>query len=112
MNEEQGQAVFAGWLLERGWDVVEGARSHVDLIASRGGERLLVEVKGQTSEPGLDVDTLYGQILRRMDDHDMTRYAIVVPEPLTWAAERVSSNVRRRLNLAMRGRRLTWCAPD
>lgn len=99
MKEEQVQAVFAGWLLERGWDVIQGDRSHVDLITTRGAERLLVEVKGHTSEPGLDVDTLYGQILRRMDDHETTRYAIVVPERITWAAERVNSVIRQRLDL-------------
>ena len=40
----------------------------VDVYAERGDERLYAEAKGPTTSPGLDVDTLYGQLLRRMKD--------------------------------------------
>lgn len=38
----------------------------LDIYAERGQERLYAEAKGRTSEIGLDVDILYGQLLRRM----------------------------------------------
>ncbi|MGH3974502.1 MAG: hypothetical protein ACRDS9_14420 [Pseudonocardiaceae bacterium] len=49
------------------------------------------EAKGRTSAPGLDVDTAYGQLLRRMPEEDepATRYAIVVPTEAQRTAERV-----------------------
>lgn len=43
------------------------------------GPALYAEAKGRTTEPGLDADTMFGQLLRRM--HDRTgRYAVVVPD--------------------------------
>ena len=43
-------------------------------------ERPYAEAKGWTWAIGLDVDTLYGQLLRRMKDPASgARYAVVVP---------------------------------
>jgi hypothetical protein len=39
---------------------------HVDVLATRGTQRLYAEAKGRTASVGLDVDTLYGQLLHRM----------------------------------------------
>jgi hypothetical protein len=39
---------------------------HVDALATRGTQRLHAEAKGRTASVGLDVDTLYGQLLHRM----------------------------------------------
>jgi hypothetical protein len=47
---------FGGWLDDRGWDVVRGARvgtRQIDLIGSKDGETLLVEAKGYTRPAGL-----------------------------------------------------------
>jgi hypothetical protein len=72
----------------------------VDVYAERGEERLYAEAKGQTSSPGLDVDTQYGQLLRRMSDAASgARYAIVVPTSAVKAALRVPSWVRERLRI-------------
>jgi len=61
---------------------------------------LYAEAKGRTSEPGLDVDTLYGQLLRRMtDDNARVRYAVVVPTQATRAALRVPAKVRQNLRI-------------
>ncbi|MGH3522157.1 MAG: hypothetical protein ACRDU4_04845 [Mycobacterium sp.] len=59
------------------------------------------EAKGRTSAPGLDVDTAYGQLLRRMPEEDepATRYAIVVPTEALTAADRVARRVRRLLRI-------------
>jgi len=101
MKEEQVQAHFTSWLEERGWlDIVTSKRG-VDVIAKRGAETLIAEVKGTTREPGLDTDTLMGQILRAMDGDEMTSYAVVVPEGLVGKVQRVPAEVRRRLDLTV-----------
>ncbi|MFI0504757.1 hypothetical protein ACH3WN_18260 [Streptomyces albogriseolus] len=61
--------------------------------------RLLAEVKGETSAPGLDIDTAYGQLLRRMTNEENTTYAIVVPERGVTAALRVPQSVRDLLTV-------------
>jgi len=49
-----------------------------DVYAERGVERLYAEAKGRTAAIGLDVDTLYGQLLRRMNNPGTTtRYRIL-----------------------------------
>lgn len=67
--------------------------------AGRGGALIYAEAKGRTTASGLDVDTGYGQLLRRMpaEDEPATRYAIVVPTEALRAAERVPRRVRQLL---------------
>lgn len=63
--------------------------------------RIYAEAKGRTTSPGLDVDTMYGQLLRRVPGdavgHDT--FAVVVPDVAVGFAERVSVEVRRALNI-------------
>lgn len=102
MREADVQAAFVSHLLERGWDVLTESLDHVDVHARRGAERIVAEVKGHTTDPGLDVDTMYGQLLRRMREEDRTadvRYAVVVPESVAVAATRVPAWVRADLNI-------------
>ena len=68
MIEAEVQAAFVKYLNERGWKVVTDNPDYTDVIARRGAELLVAEVKGTTTLPGLDVDTAYGQLLRRMRD--------------------------------------------
>lgn len=92
MREADVQAAFVSHLLERGWDVLAKSPDPADVHAKRGAERLVAEVKGHTTDPGTDVDTMYGQLLRRMREEDRTadvRYAVVVPESMAVAATRV-----------------------
>ena len=92
---------FVRWLRADGWTV----RTEVDwadVVAERGNERLIAEAKGATTAPGLDVDTLYGQLLRRMGGSG-ARYALVVPEKLIPAASRVPEDVRLRLGIDLYG---------
>jgi hypothetical protein len=65
----------------------------VDVTATRGGRTLLAEAKGDTTAIGLDVDTAYGQLLRRMNDDPSTFYAVVVPSSAVQAALRVPDHV-------------------
>jgi F420-0:gamma-glutamyl ligase-like protein len=80
----------------------------VDVIAEHpNAGRLLAEVKGHTSDAGTDIDTLFGQLLRRMADlTGATRYAVVVPESLRPTVERVPVEVRRRLGVEV------WVVPE
>ncbi|WP_330296279.1 hypothetical protein [Streptomyces sp. NBC_00503] len=103
-DEARVQAVFEEWLVARGWSLRGVAeRGHVDVDAvHRDGRRLLAEVKGATAATGTDVDTAYGQLLRRMTDEERTSYAVVVPEGVaTTAARRVPDRVRRTLGIAL-----------
>jgi hypothetical protein len=64
---------------------------HVDVVADRGNQRLYAEAKGRTAPMGLDVDTLYGQLLRRMpaDQVGTAVFAVVVPDSAVKTPERV-----------------------
>lgn len=93
-SEADVVAAFVSWLEQEGWRVSTEV-DWADVVAERGSERLVAEAKGKTSGPGLDVDPLYGQLLRRMASSAETQYAVVVPEALVPAAERVPFFVRR-----------------
>jgi hypothetical protein len=104
VREAEVQAAFVRHLLERGWDVTTENPDYTDVIARRGTERIVAEVKGHTSSPGLDVDTAYGQLLRRMTPDLVdagTVFALVVPETLAPKVERVDAAVRRRLGIEL-----------
>lgn len=81
-----------------GWTVTTQV-DWADVVAERDGERIIGEAKGRTTSPGLDIDTLYGQLLRRMTDDAATRYAVIVPPHLLAAVERVPSGVREALRI-------------
>ncbi|MEP6698030.1 MAG: hypothetical protein ABJA34_14315 [Pseudonocardiales bacterium] len=78
-DEARVVGAFCSWLEREGWTVRREVK-FVDVVAERGEEHLFAEAKGRTSAVGLDVDTLHGQLLRRMPDETRTaRYAVVVP---------------------------------
>lgn len=100
VRESEVEGAFVAHLRERGWDVTTENADYADVIARRGVERIVAEVKGNTSSVGTDVDTLYGQLLRRMGGREEgTRYAVVVPAPLATAATRVPEAVRALLDI-------------
>jgi hypothetical protein len=65
---------FRQWLEAQGWET-ETETEFVDVVAHRGNETIYAEVKGRTKgRPGAGLDTLYGQLLRRMPaEEDPTR---------------------------------------
>ncbi len=74
----------------------------MDVVAHRGNETIYAEVKGRTkSRPGAGLDTLYGQLLRRMPaEEDLnTRFAVVIPTGAEEAALRVPRRVRGLLRI-------------
>jgi hypothetical protein len=61
---------------------------------------LVGEVKGYTgSSTGLDVDTMFGQLLRRMRPGAATAWAIIVPTKSLPAVLRVPVEIRHRLGI-------------
>ncbi|MET8433682.1 hypothetical protein ABZV61_12900 [Streptomyces sp900116325] len=98
-DEGRVQAAFEQWLAKSGWTLrAKPERGDVDVDAVHpDGRRLLAEVKGETSAPGLDIDTAYGQLLRRMTSEENTTYAVVVSERGVTAALRVPQYVRHLL---------------
>jgi hypothetical protein len=103
-DEARVIAAFERHLINDGWTVTREVE-FCDLVAERDRRRLFVEAKGRTAAPGLDVDTMYGQILRRMPlDADDTshHFAVVVPTGAAKKAElRVPARVRQLLRIAV-----------
>lgn len=101
-DEARVVAAFVAWLENCGWSV-ETEVAHVDVVARRADAILYCEAKGRTTEIGLDVDTLYGQLLRRMptDPSPNITFGVVVPTAAVGAAQRVPSWVRERLNIVI-----------
>jgi hypothetical protein len=99
-DERRVVDAFCAWLEGHGWSV-EREVACVDVQAVREGERLYAEAKGRTAAMGLDVDTMYGQLLRRMPDVDAAhaRYAVVVPAEGLRAASRVPARIREQLRI-------------
>jgi hypothetical protein len=60
-DEKRVIDAYASWLERGGW-TVQREVNFADIYAEREGERLYAEAKGRTTSPGLDVDTLYGQV--------------------------------------------------
>jgi hypothetical protein len=101
-DEARVVAAFCAHLREHGWSVAPKVhRWDVDVLADRDGARIYAEVKGITADSGTDVDTAYGQLLRRMpaEDEPATHYAVVVPAEAVRAAERVPRRVRQLLRI-------------
>lgn len=95
---------FCSFLEADGWTVTREAE-FVDVVARKSGTTIYAEAKGRTTSPGLDVDTMYGQLLRRMGDEPRpsARYAVVVPDVALPAAKRVPTWVRSRLGIDVYG---------
>jgi hypothetical protein len=91
---------FCAYLEADGWQVTREAE-FVDVVAHKAGTTIYAEATGRTTSPGLDVDTMYGQLLRRMGDESRAhaRYAVVVPDTALSAAKRVPTSVRSRLGI-------------
>lgn len=97
-GEQIVQAAFVAHLTAHGWAVREFVE-HLDVLATKNGDVIRAEVKGPTgSNMNLDIDTMYGQLLRRMKD-DGGRYGVVVPPQGVAGAARVPPWLRERLRV-------------
>ncbi len=100
-DEKRVVEAFCAHLVSEGWSVRTEV-DHIDVVATRDGQHLYAEAKGRTGKNGpLDVDTLYGQLLRRMPEAEVggARFAVVVPEEMVRAVTRVPPRVRASLNI-------------
>ena len=102
-ERDVGVPAFRRWLEDQGWET-ETETGFVDVVAHRDNETIYAEVKGRTkSRPGAGLDTLYGQLLRRMPVEEAgdptTRFAIVIPTGAEAAALRVPKRVRDLLRI-------------
>ncbi|MBD8871150.1 hypothetical protein [Nocardioides donggukensis] len=90
---------FCAHLEADGW-VVQREVQHVDVKATKGPATLYAEAKGRTKAIRLDVDTLYGQLLRRVpEDAADSLLGVVVPDEAVTAALRVPDWIRQRLRV-------------
>lgn len=100
-DEERVVQAFCAFLHEQGWST-EREVGFTDIVAQKDGHRILAEAKGRTAAGGLDVDTMFGQLLRRMPQERPgldTRFAVVVPTAASTAVGRVPRWVRRELRI-------------
>jgi hypothetical protein len=99
-DEQRVVDAFCRYLEDDAW-VVSREVSFCDVVAERDGHVIYAEAKGRTKAIGLDVDTLYGQLLRRMPiaDESISRFAVVVPSAAVAAATRVPPRVREMLRV-------------
>lgn len=75
--------------------------------ATKENATLYAEAKGRTEAIGVDVDTLYGQLLRRVpEEAPNALLGVVVPERAVPAALRVPGWVRDRLRVTI------WAVAD
>ena len=103
-DEDRVTRAFCQWLLDNGWEHVTREVDYVDVAATRDGARLLAEVKGETSgNRRKNVDSLYGQLLRRMqeDDDPSSHFALVIPASCRAAALDVPKRVRKELRISV-----------
>jgi hypothetical protein len=99
-DERRVVDAFCAWLEKEGWHV-EREVEFCDVLAEREGQRLYAEAKGRTAAIGLDVDTLCGQLLRRMPiaEDPLAAFAVVVPSEGANAVARVPLRVREMLRI-------------
>ncbi len=98
-DESRVVDAFCQYLQGHGW-AVECEVKFVDVKATKGSLTLYAEVKGRTEAMGVDVDTLYGQLLRRVPtDAEGALLGVVVPEKAIAAALRVPEWMRTRLKV-------------
>jgi hypothetical protein len=98
-DEERVISAFCAFLEGQGW-TTQREVEFVDVVADKDGHRILAEAKGRTAAIGLDVDTMFGQLLRRMPTErpgPETRFAVVVPAEASPLVDRVPRWVRAEL---------------
>ncbi len=83
LPEDGIKRVLVDWLSKEGWKtIVAWGNAHgIDIEATRGSERWIIEVKGPGSRQPMRVNyfiSILGEILQRMDDPH-ARYSIALP---------------------------------
>lgn len=99
-DEKRVASAFGDYLEAQGWSVRYEV-DYCDVVATRGSETIYAEAKGLTAAVGLDVDTMFGQLLRRMtpEPRPGDQYAAVLPSKAKDAVLRVPERVRQSLRI-------------
>ena len=84
LGEDQVKTALVHWLSREGWsaEVAWGRQRGIDIEATRGGERWIIEVKGCGSRNAMRVNyflAILGETLQRMDRPE-ARYSIALPD--------------------------------
>jgi hypothetical protein len=84
LSEDEIKKVLKVWLSEQGWSVkiAMGQAPGIDIDATRGNERWIIEVKGTGSRPQMRVNyflCILGETLQRMDDPSAL-YSLALPD--------------------------------
>ncbi|OGA47469.1 MAG: hypothetical protein A3G24_14425 [Betaproteobacteria bacterium RIFCSPLOWO2_12_FULL_62_13] len=84
LQEDALKRLLESWLHTSGWraKIAWGNSRGADIIATRGSERWVIEVKGIGSRPEMRVNYfigILGEILQRMDDAN-SKYSIALPD--------------------------------
>lgn len=84
LSEEEIKTLLNDWLISEGWEtsVAWGKTPGIDIDATRGDERKVIEVKGPGSRPPMRVNyflAILGETLQRMDD-PKAEYIIALPD--------------------------------
>lgn len=84
LSEDRVKEILERWLRAQGWESkISWGRTHgIDVAATRGSEKWIIEAKGGGSRSEMRVNYFLGVIgetLQRMDDPD-ARYSIALPD--------------------------------
>lgn len=99
MYESEAQELLASWFKRQGYkvetDVEAAAGNRVDMVAIKGKEKWIVEVKGDydrnTAQYNVNFDTGVGQIIKSITEiDDNILYGICIPFSRTERRERLS----------------------
>lgn len=99
MNEAEVQRILKKWFEKNGFETIENVQlnseNNVDLIAKRGNEKWIIEVKGDynrnTAQYNVNFDTGVGQILKSITTlNEERKYGICIPFSRTEKGEKLS----------------------
>jgi len=99
LYESEAQELLASWFKRQGYkvetDVEAAAGNRVDMVAIKGKEKWIVEVKGDydrnTAQYNVNFDTGVGQIIKSITEiDDNILYGICIPFSRTERRERLS----------------------
>jgi len=84
LSEDEVKRALQLWLEESGWQVsvIWGKARGIDVIATKDGQRWVIEAKGCGSLDPMRVNyflSILGELLQRMEDPD-ARYSIAFPD--------------------------------
>ncbi|MCB3515930.1 hypothetical protein [Klebsiella sp. 2019SCSN059] len=99
-NESFIQEQLEEYFIQLGYSVVPEKPIDLKCVHRTNNETWIIEVKGRTTQIGLDFKTCLGQLLMRMDNPEY-KYAIAMPDIIGYHQQinKVPKTVLKQLNL-------------